>query len=177
MPAPETPIDQLSDADRAAWCQWYQDAAAGPGFPPKEDVPVGPDGKTQGGCAYANGAACNVALVELSPRQCAQNLAVSQCKAPLGTLTDCVTTAYSQCVPSPHGCARYLEAGCSGTIVSDLGPQGAVPGTAGASFEGLGTAGTGLGTAGTGEVPGSGGTFGGAASPGDFASICNLQVQ
>lgn len=180
MPAPETPVDELGDADRAAWCQWFQDAVAGPGFPPREDVEVGADGKTQGGCAFFHGVTCNVALVELSPRQCAQNLAVSQCKAPIGSLTDCVTTAYNQCVPSPHGCARYIEAGCSGTIVSDLGAQGANPsGTGGAS---LGTAGTGTGeipgVAGTGEVPGTAGTFGGATSPGEsLASPCTLQVQ
>jgi hypothetical protein len=172
MPDPQSPINSLSDADRTAWCRWFQDAVFGPGFPPVPDSEVGPDGKTQNGsCEYAYGAACNVAIVALSPRQCAQNLAVSACAAPIGDLTDCVTTARSECLPSPHGCARYLAQGCSGTIVSDLGPQntgGDVP-----------TAGSGpTPAAGSGPTPtaGTGSSSGGTTSV-DFSSPCSVQVE
>lgn len=165
MPEPASPINTLTDADREAWCRWFQDTVSGPGFPPMPDSEVGPDGKTlSSSCAYAYGAACNVAVVTLSPRQCAQNLAVSQCAAPIGNLTDCVTTAYSECLPSPHGCARYMAYGCSGTIVADFGLQ-----SAGGSAPTAGT--TAAPTAGTGA------SSGGAMSGEEFSSPCSVQVE
>lgn len=165
LPAAESPINALSDADREAWCRWFQDAASGPGFPPMSDSEVAPDGRTlNSSCTYGYGAACNVAVVTVSPRQCVQNLALSECGAPIGNLTDCVTTAFSDCVPSPHGCARYLAAGCSGTIVNHYEPQMA--------------GGTGS-LAGTGPTPvaGTAASFGGAAPSGEFSSPCSLQVE
>jgi hypothetical protein len=165
MPDPESPINSLSDADRAAWCRWFHHVVFGPGVPPIPDSEVGPDGKTlNGSCGFTYGAACNVAVAALSPRQCAQNLEVSQCAAPIGTLTDCVTTAHSECLPSPHGCARYVAAGCSGTIVTDLGAQG----TGGHAP-----------TAGSAATPsaGTGASSGGATSGMNLSSPCSVQVE
>lgn len=172
----ESPITQLTDAEREAWCAWYQDAAQGPGFPPVADSEVGPDGRTiASGCQYGyGGPACNVATVLLSPHQCAQNLALSECAAPIGELTDCVKTVYNQCIPSPHGCARFVEApNCSGTIVSDLSGTvgiGGGPSTAGTSGTGPTGGGDSVPTTG-GSDTGTGGTAFEAYPP------CSLRVE
>lgn len=174
MPEPASPINALSDADREAWCRWYQDAVSGPGFPPLADSGVGPDGKTtDNGCTFGDGAACSVAVAMLSPRQCAQNLAVSECAAPIGNLTDCVATTFNNCVPSPHGCARYLDAGCSGMLVSAFGN-----GTGGIASAGTGP----IPASGTGPSPAAGtdtgASYGGASSGGEVSSNpCGAQVE
>jgi hypothetical protein len=176
----DAPITQLSDAELEAWCRWYQDAIQGPGFPPLPDAEVGPDGKTQTyNCQYGiGGPACAVAAAMLSVRQCTQNLALSACAAPIGALSDCVTTTLSQCLPSPHGCARYIQApNCNGTIVvSSNGPP--LPGTAGASATGGAGPAASLtaGSAGAdgGPLPSGGGGVGSGAS---YSSPCSVQVQ
>ncbi len=154
-PAPETPINALTEAERGAWCDWYELALHTPGAPPTEDAPVGEDGRVaNGSCGFRNGAACNVAIPELSRGQCAQNLALSSCAAPVAALTDCLTTAQNGCVPEPHGCARLLASpDCNGTLVNDLGANGAA-------------------TGGTSNLGGSAG-----ASPGSNADPCSIRVQ
>jgi hypothetical protein len=116
---PEVPIDELTDDQRDDWCGWYAQAALGPGFPLPADVPVDAEGyTTNSGCSFSHDFPCRARWPQLSARQCAQNLALSACAAPIAELSDCVATLKSNCQPSPHGCARYLEKpGCSGTIV------------------------------------------------------------
>ena len=116
---PEIPIDELTDEQRDDWCSWYTQAALGPGFPPPADAPVDSEGYTTNtGCRFSYDFPCRARWPNLSARQCAQNLALSACSAPIAELSDCVATLNSGCQPSPHGCARYLEKPeCAGTIV------------------------------------------------------------
>jgi hypothetical protein len=116
---PEAPIDELTDEQRNDWCSWYTQAMTGPGFPPPADVPVDAEGyTTNSGCSFSYGFPCRASWPQLSARQCAQNLALSACAAPIAELSDCIATLRSGCQPSPHGCARYLEKpDCAGTIV------------------------------------------------------------
>jgi len=133
---PGTPLNQLTDAERGAWCQWFQDAEVGPGAPPIQDGLVGPEGKTLNtGCSFGEPPTAHVAVPTLGPTQCAQNLALTTCAAPVSELTDCVTTVFNQGVPAPHGCPRYVaQPGCDGTMVTGFnasGGGGGVPGFSG----------------------------------------------
>jgi hypothetical protein len=119
-PSPDVPIVALGDEGRSAWCRWFVDAASGPGFAPRADAAVDENGYViNTGCSFGSGFPCNAGVAPLSPAQCAQNLALSTCAAPVAELTDCVATVYrQQCRPPEHGCARYFEKpGCAGTIV------------------------------------------------------------
>lgn len=127
LPGPPTtvdatkPIDQLTAADREAWCKWYLSAYQGPGFPDPPLTPLTPDGMTTDvGCKLGSPRfECAAVPPQLPPQYCEGNLALSTCKAPLAELSDCVLTTIGDCWPSPHGCARYLEKpGCPGTMVN-----------------------------------------------------------
>jgi hypothetical protein len=124
LPSAERLITELDDAERGAWCGWFVDAAVGPGYAERSDAAVDEDGYTVNtGCAYGVEAfPCNGGIGPHSRGQCAENLALSSCEAPISELTDCVATIYSgACVPLEHGCARFFDKpGCSGTIVVDL---------------------------------------------------------
>ena len=114
---PELPIDELTAAQREAWCTWYDQAASGPGYPPRDDSAVNAEGYTDGGCIFSYEFPCRARVPFLSIGQCVQNLTLSACAAPIGELSDCLATVYSECQPSPHGCARYFEKPkCDGTI-------------------------------------------------------------
>jgi hypothetical protein len=156
------------------YCEWYASLGSAPGYPPPEDSEVDSDGKTtNNGCSFSRGPACNVIVVTLSARQCAQNLALSTCSAPLAELTDCVTTAYNQCLPSPHGCARFLETtGCSGTLV--IGYSESTGAGAASGFGAAPTAGTSAGTPAAGAAGGAGGAGGEEVPP---AHPCAVQVE
>jgi hypothetical protein len=120
---PTTPVRDLTEAQRNSWCAWDVAAVANQtSDPAPPDAPVGADGKTiTTGCRKSSARTCSAAMANLSPKQCAQNLAVSSCAAPLSELTDCVTTMMSGCLPSPHGCARYFASpGCDGTTLRSL---------------------------------------------------------
>jgi hypothetical protein len=118
-PSPDLSIVELGEEGRSAWCRWFVDAAGGPGSAPRADAAVDEDGFViNTGCSFGSGFPCNAAVAPLSPAQCAQNLALSTCTAPIAELTDCVATVYrSECRPPEHGCARFFEKpGCAGTI-------------------------------------------------------------
>ena len=129
-PDANTPIDRLDAEGRAQYCEWYSFLPWGSDSMQEQEVDA--EGKAGGACAAGFQPACFGTVVMLSAKQCAQNLALSTCSAPLAQLTDCVTTMYSQCalsgygqcacLPSPHGCARFFETpGCSGTLVISKG--------------------------------------------------------
>jgi hypothetical protein len=124
VPSPERLITELDAEDRAAWCRWFVAAESGPGYAERPDAAVDENGYTQNtSCSLgAEAFPCNAAVGAHSRAQCADNLALSSCEAPISELTDCVATIYSQaCAPLEHGCARFFEKpGCSGTLVNDL---------------------------------------------------------
>lgn len=121
-PDPGKAIHQLSPTERAAWCDWFSHAGAGPGYPPSPDGPVDEEGFASGGGGCSGGDPdspfCMASVPLLSATQCEANLALSSCDAPLSELDDCVATLLGHgCWPLGHGCPRYLERpGCSGTI-------------------------------------------------------------
>jgi len=138
----DQPINTLSDAQRASFCDWFATASIGPGYPEPPPASVDENGyTTSNGCASGGTDAfpCRALIPTLSSADCQANLALSNCAAPLSELTDCVLTVYDGCWPSPHGCPRYFERpDCSGTIaVSTLPPGSAgAGGSAGSSAGG-----------------------------------------
>jgi hypothetical protein len=124
LPA-NTPVRDLDDAARHAFCDWYVGQQVEDGFPqPPEPQPT-PDGYLPSdGCRGCGG---GVGFGGMSPwplpvSACVANLGLSTCQQPLSELIDCVRSMWSECWPTPHGCARYLESpGCAGTLVVKVG--------------------------------------------------------
>jgi hypothetical protein len=114
------PINQLTDAEREAWCEWYLVAIQGPGLPDPPLSPLTPDGlATQTGCTKGDifDHKCAAIIPELPPEYCKGNLALSTCEAPVSKLSDCVLTVAGGCWPAPYGCGSYLSTpGCAGTM-------------------------------------------------------------
>ncbi|HSU41213.1 MAG TPA: hypothetical protein VLJ38_16665 [Polyangiaceae bacterium] len=111
------PVAELTDAERSAWCGWYADAYFGAGAP---DVPDNVDANGYAGGGWTVGARleCLACLPAVSRAECAANLALSTCEAPVGALTDCTLTILDFCTPAPHGCAPYFDApNCDGTML------------------------------------------------------------
>jgi hypothetical protein len=133
---PNKPINTLTPSERAEWCDWFASARLGEGFP--EDPPPSIDENGyifNNGCSYGSAFMCAAAVPSIPSATCEANLALSACDAPIAELSDCVTTVYDACWPSPHGCARYLERpGCDGTVVRAYSEGSAgTGGTGGAS--------------------------------------------
>lgn len=111
-------VAEMSEAERAAWCAWYAMPPA-PGFP--EPPVLEPDANgfyPDTGCnASADFLGCAVQRpTDLPAAACAANLALSTCQATVRELNDCVLSMMRFTL-SPGGCARYIDAGCSGTLV------------------------------------------------------------
>ena len=123
-------VRDLTDAERQTWCEWYAvlNSVYRPPLPLPPETPLTPHGYTtnQPCTVSAAGFQCRGAVPTSLPiSYCKGNLALSECEAPLSELNDCVLTMQRECRPSPFGCAPYLGApGCSGTIVTALGPNG-----------------------------------------------------
>jgi hypothetical protein len=107
-------VNDLDDAERESWCEWYSCDVAYNGAYPVE---------TQGGytidpaCAASDAFTNNGTFAQLPVSYCKDNLALSTCEAPISDLSDCVLTFRTN-TPSPGGCGRYFATpGCSGTIV------------------------------------------------------------
>ena len=114
---PTTPVAELTDADRSAWCDWYSDTVHGPGAPDRAD-PVDSNGYTASGWLFGSRPECLACVPLVSRASCAANLALSSCESPVGALTDCVLTVHDVCTPAPHGCAPYFDApNCDGTML------------------------------------------------------------
>jgi len=115
----ERAVKELDAAERAEWCAWYASLTVAPGFPATPDRPVGPDGFVEGpGCSLQAQRPCQAALPVLSATQCAANLAVTGCEAPVSDLTACITNMYDGCSPTGDGCVDLFLAGCEGTMVT-----------------------------------------------------------
>jgi hypothetical protein len=114
----DQPIPALSDEERDDWCDWFVTARVGEGFPEPAPAPPDEDGYTHlRGCELGWEFPCLALIPSISSAECEANLRLSSCAAPISELSDCVSTVFESCWPSPHGCARYLERpGCSGTI-------------------------------------------------------------
>ena len=115
----DRPITELSDEERADFCDWLVTTYNGPGFPEPPSGEIDENGYTQNrACTFAWDAPCSGMIPYIPSAECEANLRLSTCEAPISELGDCVLTVTDSCWPSPHGCARYLERpGCSGTIV------------------------------------------------------------
>ncbi len=120
---PTTPIDELSDAQRQTWCEWYS-LAKGPAV----ESPLTADGYTiNTGCNFEMNpsASCTAAAPTIPVSYCIGNLRLSSCGAPISELEDCMLTLLDGCWPSTHGCARYLDhPECDGTMVRARSPLG-----------------------------------------------------
>jgi hypothetical protein len=129
---PTKPVAELTDAERGAWCGWYADAYFGVGAP---DVPDNVDANGYAGNGWTVGSRleCLACLPQVSRAECAANLALSTCGAPLGALTDCALTVLDVCTPAPHGCAPYFDVpNCDGTMLVAR-PANVVPTTGNSS--------------------------------------------
>jgi hypothetical protein len=116
----EVQIPELTDEQRQTWCEWYSElAAGGPGHPPTADLPVDGSGYTSSG-ACRSGGSCQATLPIVSAAQCAANLSLSQCEAPLSLLTECVDNALGgACLADEYACIDLAEIqNCSGTLVT-----------------------------------------------------------
>jgi len=111
------PVAELTDAERSAWCDWYSDIVYEPGAPDHAD-PVDANGYAASGWILGSRPECLACLPLVSRANCAANLALSSCEAPVGALTDCVVTVQDVCTPAPHGCAPYFDTpNCDGTML------------------------------------------------------------
>ncbi len=163
----DTPINAMSDSERAAWCGWFATAYNGPGFPEEAPSPVNDEGYTTNtGCRGSGSSAptCSAFIPGLDRTGCEGNLALSTCDAPIAELTDCVLTVFDLCWPAPHGCARYLSRpGCDRTIAVDARvPVGSTGGTGGS---------------GAGGTFSTGGTTTGSGNTGPTQTLCSVRVR
>jgi hypothetical protein len=111
-------VAELTDVERQAWCAWYEGAYIGPGSPPLSAATVDADGYVAGGITVGWSFSCMGAVIGVAATDCAKNLALSTCTAPVSELSDCMLTILDMCFPAPSGCARYLETpGCDGTVI------------------------------------------------------------
>jgi hypothetical protein len=119
-------VRDLSDSERAAWCAWYAPSDVEPGFPePPAREPTAEGFYPEGGCTFTTVTGCTVNMpTGLPAAACEDNLALSSCAASVRDMNDCVLSVRNR-TPSPTGCARYLDAGCSGTLLNG-GPEGTV---------------------------------------------------
>jgi len=123
---PEQPVSDLSDEERDQWCDWYSTlAAGGPGRPPTRDRPVTEDGYTDGPGCIADIPGCGAIVPVVSKAQCAANLELSECAAPIGLLTKCAGDVLSGgCRALDSECIDYFDTpGCDGTVAS-VGMEG-----------------------------------------------------
>ncbi|HTQ08107.1 MAG TPA: hypothetical protein VMI54_29840 [Polyangiaceae bacterium] len=126
---PTTPVNELDDGARHAWCGWYLDTVRGAGYPEPIDE-IDANGYVKDPPCYLDDRQeCDASVPVISTADCVANLALSSCGAAVDTLSDCVATLMNGCVPTPHGCAPYLNSpGCSGTIATtNVLPSGAEP--------------------------------------------------
>jgi hypothetical protein len=116
---PSTPVAELTDTERTAWCKWYLDALL-PGAPEPSGTVVDANGYVvNGACDFGHQFPCAGTLAVLPVADCVGNLALSSCEAPVSELSDCALTIGNFCWPSPHGCAPYLDTpGCDGTMIA-----------------------------------------------------------
>lgn len=120
-PDPGTPINELSDGDREAWCTWYLQVYQNSNPPA---TPLNNGWTTNTGCTNGIGTGgfmCEALFPLIPVEYCKGNLSLSSCAAPVSELSDCLLSVMSiaggECIPSPHGCARYMEKpGCTGTM-------------------------------------------------------------
>jgi hypothetical protein len=164
---PNKPINTLTPSERAEWCDWFASARLGEGYPEDPAPPVDENGYIfNNGCSFGNAFMCRAAVPTIPSAMCEANLALSECEAPISELSDCVSTVYDVCWPSPHGCARYFDRpGCDGTVIREHGEGSAGTGATGGSAGTTATAGT-TASAGTGA--------GGASAQ---IENCSIRVQ
>lgn len=114
-----TPVNALTTDERHTWCQWYLDVVqGGPGFPEPTDEVDENGYVTNAACSGSGEPNFSGGMPILSTADCVGNLSLTSCEAPLEALNDCVRTFQNR-LPSPRGCAPYLDAaGCSGTMVN-----------------------------------------------------------
>ncbi len=126
------PVAELTDSERSAWCGWYSDTYFGAGAPDIADN-VDANGYAGNGWSVGSRLECLACLPAVSRAECAANLALSTCGAPLGALTDCALTVLDFCTPAPHGCAPYFDVpDCDGTMLVSR-PADVVPTTGNSS--------------------------------------------
>jgi hypothetical protein len=128
----ERTIAELDDAERTELCTWFVTImVGGPEYPLLSDRPVDGNGYVSNlVCTLGDYTMpCNAMLPGISVAQCAQNLALSECEAPVSAFTSCIASVSNvggTCSPIGEGCFDYFDvAGCDGTIAQELrGPPG-----------------------------------------------------
>jgi hypothetical protein len=124
-----TPIDQLTDAQRVAWCRWYQTVIpSGLGNPQcyeyLDQIHYG--GFAQCGRVDQNnsGYVGNRCIPAVPEEPCVENLTVSRCPAPISQLSNCVAQFWSSvesgCVPDGVCSLFHHTDGCSDTIITEF---------------------------------------------------------
>lgn len=118
---PSTPLNALTDAERATLCQWLHDLERGGlGYPDYAEYPLDPDGfATDVGCSAYYSYPNPILIPWLPSGQCQGNLSLSNCAATVAELVDCVLPAVlDEPLPFP-GCGPYLaQPGCDGTVIN-----------------------------------------------------------
>jgi hypothetical protein len=129
----EHTVADLDDEERTAWCTWLATAmSGGPGFMLPANAPVADGYVYDFGCLFGDFTSpCNAMVPTLSVAQCAANLAVSTCEAPVSKLTGCIRDIFGGfCQLEQTTCAEYFATpGCDGTVLVELtgGASGCIP--------------------------------------------------
>lgn len=116
---PKTTVAELTDAERNEVCAWVElRRNGGVGFAPRDGADVGPDGFTQNnGCGFRREFSDTFVWPTVSQAQCAANLALSSCDAPVSELADCVVAMIEGSVARAKSCGLYLGRSlCNGTM-------------------------------------------------------------
>jgi hypothetical protein len=123
----ERTIAELDDAEQRDLCTWFVTImVGGPEYPLLSDRPVDGNGYVSNlVCTLGDYTMpCNAMLPGISVAQCAQNLALSECEAPVSAFTSCIASVSNvggTCSPIGEGCFDYFDAdGCDGTIAQEL---------------------------------------------------------
>lgn len=121
-------IRDLNEAQRRAYCEWFQGSYMPVEFPPKES-PISEEGyATNLGTVFNNqqffADACMPLPSTVPVSYCMANLQIAPCEATVAELTDCVLTM-THGRPFPHGCGRFKDrVHCEHTIINRLDAAG-----------------------------------------------------
>jgi hypothetical protein len=127
-----TPVQQMTDAQRAAWCHWYIGTVVPANLRPGGACacPCSVDQTHYAGFA-AVGAPMGLCATAPPEDLCVENLALSRCEAPISDLSHCVAQMWGfRCGTQSDGtscppCDQFRDTtGCFETILSTVAEVG-----------------------------------------------------
>ncbi|MEZ4411089.1 MAG: hypothetical protein R3A52_32100 [Polyangiales bacterium] len=122
---PRRRIEELTDEEVTAWCEWFVSANIDPHLDPPLDQPVREDGTADYGSAYC-GPPLDLCMPQVtSVNHCRQNLRRRACRATVEALSDCALTFRGRCTLHGRGCGPLRVAeGCDETLAQTVSDRG-----------------------------------------------------